>query len=197
MRVEVWFDYLCPWCYLAQDRADHLIEAHGAEVVWHPFELHPEIPPGGTETLSGRPGAADVIRELAAEAGLPLRSRRRSNNTRRVLGLSAWAADRPEFDRFHRGLFAAYWAEGADLEDDATLVAIAKKAGLDPGAATDALASDSGVPLAEASKTRAIDLGIGATPGWHFGDGVVFSGVHPRAVMDRIVGRLGGGSTKY
>ena len=44
MTVEHWADYICPWCYLALDRVDHLITAHGVDVVWRPYELHPEIP---------------------------------------------------------------------------------------------------------------------------------------------------------
>ncbi len=37
---------------------------------------------------------------------------------------------------------------------------------------------------------RALDLGIGATPGWHFGDGAVLTGAHPREVFDRVMARL-------
>lgn len=188
MHVEVWYDYLCPWCYLAQDRVRYLTDAHGATVDWQPFELHPEIPADGAE-IRGRPGTGEVIRRLAAEAGLPLGSRRRSSNTRRALGLSSWAADDPAWPTLHRDLFTAYWVDGADLDDEPTLVDIATRAGLDRGAAADAVATGAGIGEVHASRARALDLGIGATPGWHFGDGVVFSGVHDDAVMDRIVRR--------
>lgn len=188
MAVEVWFDYLCPWCYLATERVRSLRRRHDLDVVWRPFELHPEIPPGGTD-LPGRPGAASVIRRLAAEAGLPVTGRRRANNTRVALAFSTWATADPGWESLHEGLFRAYWAEGADLEDPAQLVAVAADAGIDSSAAEAAIATGAGLEAVHDSKVAAMDLGIGATPGWHFGDGVVFTGVHPDEVMDRILAR--------
>ena len=49
VRIEVWYDYICPWCYAALDRADYLVERHGAELRWRPFELHPDWPVDGME----------------------------------------------------------------------------------------------------------------------------------------------------
>lgn len=192
MGVEVWYDYLCPWCYLATERVRSLRDRHDIDVRWRPFELHPEIPPGGAD-LAGRPGAADVIKELADEAGLPIARRRRSNNTRKVLAFSTWAGGHPAWEVLHGRLFRAYWVESADLEDDGVLVDLAAAAGIDRGRATAALLAGAGLEDVHASKAAAFDLGIGATPGWHFGDGVVFTGVHPDAVMDRIIRRTSNG----
>lgn len=186
MAVEVWFDYLCPWCYLATERVSYLRDTHGLTVEWRPFELHPEIPPGGTE-LAVRPGSGRAVRELAAAAGLPLGSRRRSNNTRIALALSAWASSSPGWDRLHDRMFSAYWVDGVDLEDPDLLVDLAAASGIERGAAHDAVASGAGLEVLHASKAEALDLGVGATPGWHFGNGVVFTGIHPDHVMDRIV----------
>jgi predicted DsbA family dithiol-disulfide isomerase len=188
VQVEVWFDYLCPWCYLATDRVRYLRDRHGLDVRWRPFELHPEIPPGGAD-LAGRPGSGSAIRRLADEAGLPIAPRRRSNNTRTALAFSTWAAPDPGWEGLHRGLFHAYWAEGADLEDPDVLVGVATEVGIDPAHSRQAIEAGAGMTAVHDSRTAAMDLGIGATPGWHFGDGVVFTGVHPDAVMDRIVGR--------
>ncbi len=189
MGVEVWYDYLCPWCYLATERVRYLRDHHGITVRWRPFELHPEIPPGGAE-LPGRPGSAPVIRGLADDAGLPIARRTRSNNTRTALAFSTWATDHDGWDALHAALFRAYWAEAADLEDPEVLVAVAAEAGIDPDAARSAIASGAGLTAVHDSKLAAMDLGIGATPGWHFGNGVVFTGVHPDAVWDRIVRRV-------
>jgi len=191
VAVEVWFDYLCPWCYLATERVRTLRRRHGIDVAWRPFELHPEIPVGGAE-LPGRPGSAPVIRDLAEEAGLPLTRRRRANNTRVALAFSTWAATDPGWEALHDRLFRAYWAETADIEDATVLAALATDAGIDADAAAAALASGAGMGAVHDSKAEAMDLGIGATPGWHFGDGIVFTGVHPDEVMDRIVRRAMG-----
>ena len=62
--VEYWADYICPWCYLALDRVAHLVTAHGADVQWRPYELHPEIPFEGAPTPHFN-RAADTDRYLA------------------------------------------------------------------------------------------------------------------------------------
>ncbi|HSG79352.1 MAG TPA: DsbA family protein [Acidimicrobiia bacterium] len=194
MIIEVWADYVCPWCYLALDRADHLAAAHGAEIRWRPFELHPETPVDGAPVPGGRlPNVArDELREELARAGLPVARRRRLANSARALALSAWASDRPEWPVLHRRLFDACWAEGRDLGDPEELVAIATESGIPRAGAEEAVASGWGRDLLAIARDRALDLGIGATPGWHFGNGVVLVGAHPPAVFERVIGRLGG-----
>jgi predicted DsbA family dithiol-disulfide isomerase len=100
-----------------------------------------------------------------------------------------WAESHPAWEDLHARLFRAYWAESADLEDDGVLVDLANAAGIDRDEATSALMAGAGLEDVHESKAAALDLGIGATPGWHFGDRVVFTGVHPDAVMDRIIER--------
>ena len=69
MRVTVWSDYCCPWCYLALDRLD-LLDELGVAVDLRPFELHPEIPPHGRRHRPGGRTAAAFGR-VAAEHPTP------------------------------------------------------------------------------------------------------------------------------
>ena len=192
MLVEYWADYICPWCYLALDRVDHLVAAHGADVVWRPYELHPEIPAEGGQLPHFR-RAEDTDRYLADElraAGLAIARRNRWSNSSRALALSTWALDRAEWPALHRSLYRAYWVEGRDIGHPAVLADVAAGAGLPAGEVADAVAEGWGRDEASAAKERALDLGIANTPGWHFGDGVVLSGAHPRGTFDKVVGRL-------
>ena len=52
MRVTVWSDYLCPWCYLGRDRTALMVDL-GVEVTPLAYELHPEIPPEQRGTYEG------------------------------------------------------------------------------------------------------------------------------------------------
>ncbi len=192
MRIEVWADYVCPWCYLAIDRVRYLESEHDATVVWHPFELHPEVPPGGAPAPRGRT-TREVRSELRSdleEAGLPIVRRTRISNSARALALSAWATDGEHWPALHRALYDAYWTEDLDLGDPETLVDIAARAGIDRTAASDAVAEGAGREAVRAARERALDLGIGGTPGWHFGNGVVLVGAHPPEVFDRVIARL-------
>ncbi len=195
MLVEYWADYICPWCYLALDRVRHLVEHHGADVRWRPFELHPEIPPeGGTAPRIRRTAETSAwLRDELAAAGLAAVARTTWSNSRRALALSAWAEDRAAWPELHHGLYRAYWAEGKDLGNPVELIAVAAAAGFDPDEASAALADGAGLDRVAAARERALRLGIGATPGWHLETGAVFTGAHDRAVFDRVMARAASG----
>jgi predicted DsbA family dithiol-disulfide isomerase len=191
LTVEYWADYICPWCYLALDRVAHLTAAHGADVIWRPYELHPEIPTEGAP-LPHFSRAEDTDRYLTAElraAGLDIARRDRWSNSARALALSTWAQDRPEWPALHHALYEAYWLGGRDIGDPRVLTDVATRSGIPSDLAMEALASGRGREEAVAAKERAIDLGIAATPGWHFGDGIVLSGAHPRETFDKVLAR--------
>lgn len=186
MRIEVWYDYICPWCYLALDRARYLEHVHGAEVMWQPFELHPDWPASGME--APRFEGAGVLRELVGRSDLPFNGRRTVTNSLPALSLSSGLAGRSFWPELHLRLFEAYWVDNRSLGERSTLNDLAAEFGVPPGEVAEAIDRGEGEVLA--SKQRALDLGISATPGWHFGDGVVFPGVHEPEVFDRIVMRL-------
>ena len=191
MLIEYWADYICPWCYLATDRVRYLVERHGVEMQWRPFELHPEIPPEGGEApaLKRTRDTKTWLRDELAAAGLATRRRTTWSNSRRALALSAWALDRDEWPALHDALYRAYWKDGRDIGDTAVLVDLATTAGVDAAAAEAAIAEGQGLNEVAASRERALDLGIGNTPGWLLENGVVFTGVHERDTFDRVVGR--------
>lgn len=187
VHIEVWYDYICPWCYLALDRVRYLEDAHSAEVVWQPFELHPDWPNAGMEAPKYE--RAGVLRELVARTDLPFTGRRTVTNSLAALSLSSGLAHRSFWPDFHRRLFEAYWVEDRNLGLRPTLIEIGAEFDLDDGEVTDAIVKGESEVLA--SREQALDLGISATPGWHFGNGVVFPGVHEPEVFDRILARLG------
>ena len=191
LTIDYWADYLCPWCYLALDRVRYLEEEHRVVTRWRPFELHPEIPPEGgpAPNIRRASGTSRWLRDELDAAELPVMRRMTWSNTRRALALSAWARDREEWRDLHAGLYHAYWAEGADLGDPAVLIRVAARSGIPGDVAAVALAEGSGLQTLAREQQRALDLGIGNTPGWHLGDGIVFTGIHDRAVFDRVIER--------
>ena len=54
MRIDVWSDIVCPWCYIGKRRLDAAIEAfgHAVTVAYHSFELDPDAPTEPTETVT-------------------------------------------------------------------------------------------------------------------------------------------------
>src|SRR4051812_10214091 len=79
-----WYDFLCPFCYIAQDR-NEILTRQGLEVIDLPFQAHPDIPPGGIILRSRNGPMYSMLEREAREAGLSLRWQPRIPNTRQAL----------------------------------------------------------------------------------------------------------------
>lgn len=49
LKLTIFSDYVCPWCYVGQGVVGKLIAEHHAEVEWRPYYLHPDTPLEGME----------------------------------------------------------------------------------------------------------------------------------------------------
>lgn len=182
--MTVWSDYLCPWCYLALDR-EALLDDLGVDVVIRPYELHPEIPSGGTPLHEGGRTAA-VFDRVGAECesvGLPFRRPARSPNTRDVLAAAEHVRlSAPEaFPSLHRSLFRAHFAEGRDLGDPGVVDELVRAAGAEPG-------RDHAAVTASVAEAR--EAGVTGTPAFLFESGLLVPGVQPREQLERWVTKM-------
>jgi predicted DsbA family dithiol-disulfide isomerase len=193
VRVTVWSDYCCPWCYLALDRLA-LLDELGVAVDLLPFELHPEIPAGGRRHRpDGR--TADVFARIGAEAeeaGLPFTPPAATPNTAMVLGASETVrrTSPDAFGALHARLFRAHFADGLDLGDEEVVDALAAEAGADVDAVRGWRADGRAEATVAEARAAAVEAGVTATPAFHFDTGLFVTGVHPRASMARWVTRM-------
>lgn len=159
MRIEIWADVVCPWCYIGKRRLEKAIAGfeHGdeVEVVYRSYELDPFAPEVGTEstvTVLGRKFGADEAAtremmgradEVAAAEGLTFAHadalHARTLNAHRLIHLAA-ASGRQQ--AMVEELLAAYFTRGESLGDPAVLRAAAEAAGLDAGRVAEVLASE-------------------------------------------------------
>ncbi len=193
LPVLHWYDLLCPFCYIAQHRNSILLQ-HGLEVIELPFQIHPEIPPGGVD-VAPRAGQmyVDLERE-AMEAGLPLQWPRHLPNTRQALAAAEWVRrNQPEaFPDFRKALFEAHFALGEDLEDLRVIASHASDAGVDLAVLHVALANQSAIAAVTEAEAAARDLGIEGTPAWLLGEELV-SGLLPAAEFERLAEEMTNG----
>ena len=144
LRVEIWGDIVCPWCYLGAARFERALadfeHRDAVEVVHRSFELDPSREPGTTEpvvellTRRYGPQAMEMERRLVGlvqEEGLPYRSERLVGNTLDAHRLLQFARERGLQHRLLNVLFAANFARGEDLFGTEALVRLAGEAGLD------------------------------------------------------------------
>jgi len=183
MKVEIWSDVVCPWCHVGKARFEEAVRRLGwdddeLEITFRPFELDPHVPPGGLEIgeyLRRKFGSTATIEaiegrvsEAGAEVGVTFDwSKVRRVNTFDAHRLLEWAlrtAGPAAQGRLKRRLMQAYFEEGGDVSDHATLAALAADAGLDAEAAAGVLGSDAYGEEVRAGEREARDLEIHAVP---------------------------------
>lgn len=174
---------------------------HDAIVIWLPFELHPEIPPGGAtarELFGGRfsdeGGRAyrERMASLAGEVGLPYDPPRVIPNTHKALEATEWVrrAQPEAFDAYHRGVFDAYFARGLDIGTDEVLVEEAGRAGADADAVQRVLATREMRTDIDRATRDAIEYGVTGTPAWLMDGRFLVPGCQPRETFDRVIERM-------
>ena len=181
MRVDIWSDVVCPWCYLGTRRFEEAVarlEGPGVEVVHRAFELDPGVPPGGhdlAEYLARKFGGSqkvamthDRLDRAADDVGVDFRwDGKRRVNTFDAHRLAAWALDTAGAEvqnDLHQRLFRAYFTDNRDLADHAVLAGLAGEAGLDPDRAAEVLAGGAYADEVRADERRAGELDIHAVP---------------------------------
>jgi predicted DsbA family dithiol-disulfide isomerase len=167
--LDIISDPICPWCYIGWTNLARAMEArpdHPFAVEWHPFQLNPEMPPEGMDRreylehkFGGREGAltayAPVV-EHAERAGLTLNLDRieRTPNTIDAHRLIHWAGVEGRQTPVALALFRAYFVDGRDIGDPATLREIAEGAGLDGAMIATLLEGDADRRPARARRLR-------------------------------------------
>ena len=162
MRIDVWSDIACPWCYLGKRRLESALDdfphAEDVEVVWHSYELDPSAPVPPTETstaaLARKYGAGPEqiaqmtqrVSDLAAAEGLDYQLDRTLHlNTRtahRLLHLALESGGPSLQGRLKEALLEAYFVRAEDVTDAEVLSRVATGAGLDAAEVAEVLGSD-------------------------------------------------------
>ena len=175
--VEVFFDYVCPWCYLGTVRTERLQREYGVELRWTVFPLHPETPEEGmelAELFAGHEAEIATMQArligLASAEGLPLVARSRTYNSRLAQELGKWAEAQGQGDPFRRAVYRAYFVEGKNIARVDELVQITGSVGLPQDEARAVLATRSFAAAVDADWQRAAGLRITAVPTHLCGD---------------------------
>jgi predicted DsbA family dithiol-disulfide isomerase len=181
VKVDIWSDVACPWCYIGKRRFDVALSrfdhAGEVEVRWRSFELDPSAAAvrelSYVDHLSSKyrvdnPEAEDMIDrmiEAGARNGVVLRfDKARPGNTFDVHRLLHLASERDGQAPLKERLFHAVFTKGASTADVDGLVALAEAAGLDPGEARAVLESDGYADEVRADERQAAELGITFVP---------------------------------
>ena len=157
-----------------------------ADVVWLPFDLHPEYPPEGIPLAElhrryGIPsGDHDPLIERFTSAGLTYNRPDVVPNTRLALRMSELAREQGLHDAFHDRLMDAYWSEASDIGKPAELRRLAGEVGLPPGEVDRVIdQGDLYLDTVLESTRQAQSVGINAIPAFVLDRRMIVLGAHP------------------
>ena len=204
MKIEIWSDVVCPWCYLGKRRFEQALAAFDhrdeVDVVYRSFELDPSAPAGLTtptvDVLADKYGmsagqAVDAQRQMeqrAAADGLTFRmDGLRSGSTRdahRLLQLAKTREVQPELtERLHQ----AYFTQQTSVFEPASLKSLAVDVGLDATEVDHVLAGDDYSADVDQDEALAARLGATGVPFFVIDRRYGISGAQP---VDVLLGAL-------
>ncbi|MEZ0166504.1 DsbA family oxidoreductase [Kineococcus sp. LSe6-4] len=212
MKVEIWSDVVCPWCYIGKRRFESALRdfehADDVEVVWRSFELDPT-----TETVHEKadgPGDAH-LRRLSAKFGRPVEEVAPMvahvdetaaaeglefhqdvsvpANTVKAHQLLHLAAERGVQDAVKERLLRAHFTEGEPVGDEETLVRLVAQAGLDAEEARAVLTEDRYLAAVRADVAEARALGARGVPFFVVDRTYGISGAQPTEQFAQVLRR--------
>ncbi|MGB1585537.1 MAG: DsbA family oxidoreductase [Thermoplasmatota archaeon] len=199
VRVDVWSDIVCPWCYLGHAHLQAAATATGipVELHFHAYQLAPELQesrPAHEHVVAkyGDRAMVDGMRARLLEAGAAVGIRFDFD--------AAIAANTFDAHRVHQAaseagiggavmgqFLVAMHEQGADMSDHPTLVRLASEAGMDAAAVEAVLASDTATDAVLADLAAAHRMGISGVPFWVFNQQFALSGAQPVAVFEEAL----------
>jgi predicted DsbA family dithiol-disulfide isomerase len=202
LRIDVWSDIACPWCYVGKRHLETALERFphrdDVEVVWRAFELDPSAPREREQTSSyadrlakkygtsahEAQGRIDRMIEIARADGLVFDFVRiRPGNTfdaHRILHL---AHERGVQDAVKERFLLGYMSEGEPIGSPDALLRMASEAGLDADTVRATLATDDYTREVRQDEAEAHELGIQGVPFFVLGGRYAISGAQPAELL--------------
>lgn len=203
MRVDIWSDVVCPFCYIGKKRLEHVAAEAGVEldIHWHSFELDPDAPAhhdtSNTERLAKKYGRSveemqqmqQNIAQMAAEEGIDFQwQKANSGNSFDAHRIIHLAQSKGLGNQAKEAFFHAYMTEGLAIGEREVVEEIASRIGLDHAEVEYVLQSDELADFVRHDEKIAHEqLNISSVPFFVFDQKFALSGAQPREVFLQVL----------
>lgn len=204
MKIEIWSDVACPFCYIGKAHLDEALssfaEAGEIEVVWKSYQLDPTLPyVAETDlyaSLSEKKGMSPEqvrqmttqVKQMAQKAGLTLDfDRAVPVNTMYAHILLQYAKTMSKGNEMKMRLLRAYFQEGENVASKETLIKLGAEIGLEAKAVQDALENEKYRAAVEKDVAEASAYGISGVPFFAVNDKYGISGAQPVEVFTKTI----------
>lgn len=148
MKIEIWSDIACPYCYIGKRKLEMALarfdHKDDVELVWHSYQLDPSLPKVATnksfyqyfadkynmsidQAMSNQQGVINIAKEVGLEYNYDKLIMANTGDALRLVKLAAESNLATEAEEV---IFKAYFTEGKDISDRATLIALGTSIGL-------------------------------------------------------------------
>ncbi|MDQ0187644.1 DsbA family protein [Cytobacillus kochii] len=207
MKVEIWSDIACPFCYIGKRKFEHALDGFNqkdeVEVVYKSFQLDPNAPQNTTETmnqmLAKKYGqSVEQVEQMqkqvtvqANEVGLDYHlNDAKMTNTLDAHRLIHLAKEKGKMSEMKEQLLKSYFVEGKHVGEIESLVEIAAAVGLDKEEVTSVLASDQYKKEVEVDMQEGVQLGVQGVPFFVFNRKYAVSGAQPSNVFSEVLTKV-------
>lgn len=203
MKIEMWSDFSCPFCYIAKKRLESVLNEipnNKIEVIYKTYQLNPNL---GKEALSNYYSLfakshnmteamarqrLGIIINAAKEVGLNYNyDILQMTNTFDAHRLAKWANTKNLEDKLTSRLMKAYFEEGFNLSDYDVLVKLAKEVGLNELEAKDILNNNKYLEDVNNQLEEAKSLGVTGVPFILINRKYAISGAQPKEVFKETI----------
>jgi predicted DsbA family dithiol-disulfide isomerase len=208
VRVEIWSDVVCPWCYIGKRRFERAVAELdgelGIDAVYRPFQLDPTASPGSSMPVAeayarkfGGPEQAraviDRVTAMARQAGIEFRMDRALRANTLLAHRLLWFAEPPcpiPQATLKERLLKAYFIDGLDIGDPEALADCAVDVGFDRGEIVEFIDADRGGVEVAAMLRYAHEAGITAVPTYVIDGRWAIPGAQEPEVFVRVLRRF-------
>jgi len=196
IRVDIWSDVVCPFCYMGKHRFEKALNAfdykNNVMIVWHSYQLNPSAPKEYKgdmydmmaehfgKTRQWAMEHTKYMQHEAASVGLTYNyDIMKPANTFDAHRLIQLAATHNLQDKAEEALFRAYFTEGQNIGDSATLIHIGTSIGLNEAEIKNMLQSNTFTDKVQADEKAADALNIPGVPYFIFNGKLKIDGAQP------------------
>lgn len=206
MKVEIWSDVMCPFCYIGKRRFESALKAEGIEdvqVIYRSFLLDPDLETDPQKDvvhhLSEKKGMPldeakkmfDYVTEMAAEEGLNYNlSQAVVANSRNAHRLLHFAKSKNKQVAFKEILLKSYFEDGENIDDLQTLQSIGASIGLDSAAIERVFNTADFTEDVIKDIQRAQQIGVKGVPFFVFDEKIALSGAQPLTTFREVIQKV-------
>jgi predicted DsbA family dithiol-disulfide isomerase len=200
MKVEIWSDVMCPFCYIGKRKFEHALREFGGEeeveVEWKSFQLNPSMKTSPGKNINQylaeiKGWTIEQAKEMNARVAAMAKEEGLDYDFDRAIVANSFDAHRliqyakrnDKGDLAEESLFKAYFIDGKNTADHETLLGLGKEIGLDETELKKVLSGNDFTDEVRADVEEANEIGVRGVPFFVFNRKYAVSGAQPSEIF--------------